>query len=201
MSTTEDDLQPLFRAIAARDFVKSSSLLVAIPALAQQAVHTGEYFLTGVSHQVYRGDTALHIAAASHLPDLVQALLAAGAHVGAKNRNGAQPLHYAADGNPESEFWSPANQVAVIERLVSAGADPNAADKRTVTPLHRAVRTRCAGAVRALLSCGANPRLVNKNNSTPLLLAVHNTGRAGTGSPAARAQQALIIGLLQGSNT
>jgi ankyrin repeat protein len=47
-----------------------------------------------------------------------------------------------------------------IAHLIEAGADPNPTDKSGVTPLHRAVRTRCAAAVKALLEAGADPRLL-----------------------------------------
>jgi hypothetical protein len=60
-------------------------------------------------------------------------------------------------------------------------------------PLHRAVRTRCAAAVKALLDSGADARAVNRKGSTPMLLATQSTGRGGTGSVAAKAQQAEIL--------
>src|SRR5204863_981576 len=85
---------------------------------------------------------------------------------------------------------------AVIRLLVKAGADPNALDMSGVAPLHRAVRTRCASAVRALLENGAHPRLRNRSGSTALHLAVQNTGRGGSGSRDAREQQRQIIRLL-----
>jgi len=43
--------------------------------------------------------------------------------------------------------------------------------------LHRAVRTRCAAAVRFLLQAGADPTTRNKPGSTAFHLAVQNTGR------------------------
>ena len=66
-------------------------------------------------------------------------------------------------------------------------------DKSGVAPLHRAVRTRCAAAVKALLDSGADARAVNRKGSTPMLLATQSTGRGGTGSVAAKAQQAEIL--------
>jgi hypothetical protein len=83
----------------------------------------------------------------------------------------------------------PEAQSATIAYLIQAGANPNAKDNSGVAPLHRAVRTRCAAAVRALLVSGADARGKNKRGSTPLHLAVQNTGRGGTGSAAARAEQ------------
>ena len=63
--------------------------------------------------------------------------------------------------------------------------------------MHRAVRTRCAAAVRALLAGGADARRKNKRGSTPVALATRNTGRSGTGSLEAKAQQREILRLLE----
>ena len=60
-----------------------------------------------------------------------------------------------------------------------------------------AVRTRCAAAVKALLEGGADPRRKNNSGSTPMLLATQNTGRGGSGSRGAKAQQELIVQLLR----
>jgi ankyrin repeat protein len=173
--------------------------LGAIPALARIASPVGAtrqgakpFFFTAISHYLYAGDTALHIAAAAFCRPMAELLVAHGADCRARNRRGAEPLHYAADANR----WEPRAQADVIEYLTSIGADPNALDKSGVAPLHRAVRTRSLAAVRALLDGGANPRQRNKNGSTPLHLAVQTTGRGGSGSEHAREQQAGIIRLL-----
>jgi ankyrin repeat protein len=141
---------------------------------------------------MYACDTALHMAAAAFNYEIAQALIDRGADFSAKNRRGAEPLHYAADAN----VWNPASQAATITCLIAAGADPNAADKSGVRPLHRAVRTRCAAAVEALLAGRAAPRVRNKSGSTPLHLAVQNTGRGNSGTPHAIEQQRQIIELL-----
>jgi len=173
--------------------------LSAAPALATAASDGGatrqqasDFFLTDINHYLYRGDTALHIAAAAFRRPVAELLVAHGADCRAKNRRGAEPLHYAADAN----HTDPAAQAGTIEYLVSVGADPNAVDSSGVAPLHRAVRTRSLAAVRALVEAGANPKQPNKNGSTPLHLAVQNTGRSGSGSEAARQQQAGIITFL-----
>jgi len=85
----------------------------------------------------------------------------------------------------------------VISALIVAGGDPNAIDKSGVAPLHRAVRTRCASAVRALLDGGADASRPNKSGSTPMKLATQMTGRGGSGSPRGMEQQALIVQLLE----
>jgi ankyrin repeat protein len=120
----------------------------------------------------------------------------AGADVNARNRRGAQPLHYAADGAPDGAHWDPSAQAATITYLVEAGADPNTVDRSGVAPLHRAIRTRCSAAVSALIEAGADPTLANGRHSTPMSLATHNTGRGGSGSPQAVAERAEIIRLL-----
>jgi hypothetical protein len=150
------------------------------------------FFIADISHYVYAGDTALHMAAAAFQPSVAELLVNRGADCRAKNRRGAEPLHYAADAN----HWNPDAQAATIDYLISVGADPNAVDMNGTTPLHRAVRTRSVPAVRALLSGGANPTLPNRSGSTPLRLAELTTGRGGSGSAHAREQQAAIIQLL-----
>ena len=150
------------------------------------------FFFSEIAHYLYAGDTALHMAAAAFRRPVAELLVARGADCRARNRRGAEPLHYAADAN----HWDPTAQAETIEYLLSVGADPNALDNSGVAPLHRAVRTRSLPALRALLDGGANPRAPNKSGSTPLHLAVQTTGRGGSGSQHAREQQTGIIGLL-----
>lgn len=196
-------LRALLGAIASNNPSEASRLLAESPSLATQASTLGAtrdeaspHYFEEIAHYVYAGDTALHIAAAAHRRDIARELVAKGAQPRARNRRGAEPLHYAADGIPGSRAWNPEGQYAVVEFLISAGAEPNALDKTGVAPLHRAVRTRCAAAVRALLENGADPRLQNKSGSTPLHLAVQSTGRGGSGSAAARDEQQAIIRVL-----
>ena len=87
-------------------------------------------------------------------------------------------------------------QSQTVACLIASGADPNVVDQSGVTPLHRAVRTRCASAVSALLEGGADSQRKNSHGSTPMTLARQPTGRGGSGSPEARIQQAEIILLL-----
>ena len=179
-------------------------MLALSPALAQASFQSGATrtsakpnFLDPIGRYIVAGDTALHIAAAGYRTELVRDLIRLGAQVHARNRFGDQPIHAAAVGSPNSSFWNPATQAATIRVLIEAGADPNAADKRGVTPLHRAVRTRCAAAVRTLLESGADPRLRNKNGSDAMLLATMTTGRGGSGSAEAKAEQEEILQLLK----
>src|SRR6185436_20174040 len=89
--------------------------------------------------------------------------------------------------------WDAARQVRMIEVLLKAGADLHARDKNGATPLHRAVRTRCAAAVKSLLNAGGDVTLQNKPGSTAFHLAVQNTGRGGSGAEKAKAAQREII--------
>jgi hypothetical protein len=196
-------LLALFRAIACRDDREVARLLNESPDFAVRPIQVGAtrdyaktYFLTAIHHYVYSGDTALHISAAAHQRRLVESLVMSGANVRARNRRGAEPLHYATDGGPGANGWDGVVQGDVITYLIEAGADPNALDKSGVAPLHRAVRNRCSLAVRTLLDNGANPLLMNKSGSTPLHLAVQNTGKSNSGSEGARDEQGRIIVLL-----
>lgn len=185
---TEDPEQPLrelVAAIIANDSAGVNRMLAASPQLPRASFRSGadrqhakEFFLEAVGRYVVAGDTAMHIAAAAYRPEIARRLLAAGANVHARNRFGNEPLHAAAAGQPGSEKWNPGAQAATIDCLIEAGADPNAINKRSVRPLHIAVRTRCALAVLTLLRHGADPMSPNKNGSTPTVLARQNTGRA-----------------------
>jgi ankyrin repeat protein len=199
-------LLALFRAIASRDDRDVARRLDASRALASRPIHIGAsrdyaktYFLTSIHHYVYSGDTALHISAAAYQRQLAESLVKRGADVRARNRRGAEPLHYAADGGPAANGWDAVAQGDVITYLIEAGADPNALDKSGVAPLHRAVRNRCSMAVTALVDHGADPLVRNKTGSTPLHLAVQNTGKSNSGSTAAKEEQGRIIVLLLAS--
>jgi hypothetical protein len=194
----------LMRAIVAADEAAVSRLLLASPDLARAALAEGatrkgasDYRFEEIGHYVYKGDTALHVAAAAYRHAIASVLLKAGANVRARNRRGAEPLHYAADGGPGSSSWNPETQAATVAKLIAAGADPDAIDNSGVTPLHRAVRTRCASAVRALLAGGADARRANRSGSTPMRLAKLSTGRGGSGSDEAKAEQEEIVRLLE----
>jgi ankyrin repeat protein len=195
----DKDFLDLVRAIVAGDAGKSAHLLDNSPTLIHARSAVGatrqgaeRYFFEAIAHYMYAGDTALHMAAAGFKAEIAQALIDRGADCSAKNRRGAEPLHYAADSN----IWNPTAQAASIDCLIRAGANPNAVDKGGVSALHRAIRTRCAAAVEALLAGGAEPRGRNKSGSTPLHLAVQNTGRSNSGTPHAIEQQRRIIELL-----
>jgi ankyrin repeat protein len=185
--------QSLFTAILDDDRAKVKALLKTDPGLARREA-TEERYESKIAHWLYAGDTALHVAAAGYRVEIARMLLAAGADsTPAKNRRWSQPLHYASDGCLDSPSWNAGRQVAMIRLLLKAGANIDAQDKNEATPLHRAVRTRCAAAVKCFLDAGADPTIRNKPGSTPFHLAVQNTGRGGSGAEQARTAQREIL--------
>ncbi len=199
MAQAKSNFLDFVRVVVKGDVGEVVRALKAEPELATMAACVGatrqdstSFFFKEVGHYLYAGDTALHLAAAGFYLSIAKLLVENGAEVSARNRRGAQAIHYAADAGR----WEPTAQGRMIEYLLSAGADANAVDKNGVAPLHRAVRTRSLAAVRALSDGGADVRLRNGAGSTPLHLAVHNTGASGSGSERARAQQTGIIRLL-----
>ena len=202
-SAQSPGVMSLVRAIVSNDGPEVAKLLGASPFLARECLAVGatrgaapDFYFEEINHYLIAGDTPLHAAAAGYRKDIARVLIENGAKVGAENRRGAAPLHYAADGGPVFRSWNPEAQAEMIALLIKNGANPNALDKSGVAPLHRAVRQRCPKAVDALLRNGADVRLKNKSGSRPLHLAVQNTGRGGTGSPEAKTCQKEIIELL-----
>src|SRR5439155_26285215 len=186
------------RAIIDDDRKAVKALLEADGGLAARLIRKPKLYGSGIAHWIYVGDTALHLAAAGYRVEIVGLLLAAGADPNAAgNHRRSGPLHYAADGYINGPAWDAKRQVETIRCLLDAGAEINAQDKNGATPLHRAVRTRCAAAARCLLEAGSDPTLRNKPGSTAFHLAVQNTGRGGSGAVMAiTAQREIIEALL-----
>ncbi len=107
------------------------------------------------------GATALHWAV--HFDDLemVQLLIVAGANAKAANRFGVTPLSMACvNGN-----------AAIVEKLLKAGADPNAAlSELGETPLMMAARTGNVDTIRVLLDSGANVNAKENSKSQTALM-------------------------------
>jgi hypothetical protein len=190
----DKSLKAILAAIVNDDRRQVKTLLAADDGLAVRGVDTARLYDTAIFHWMYVGDTALHLAAAGYRVAIVRLLLAAGADPNAAaNHRISRPLHYAADGYITGSAWKAKAQVETIRRLLAGGAKIDAQDKNGATALHRAVRTRSAAAAGCLLDAGANPTLKNKSGSTPFPLAVQSTGRGGSGTNEAVAQQRLII--------
>src|SRR4051794_40915893 len=118
-------LLDFIRLVIDGDLDKASRRLRTHPELATLASPIGAtrqeaatFFFTKIMHYLYAGDTALHMAAAAFCRPMAELLVAHGADCRARNRRGAEPLHYAADAN----HWEPQAQADVIEYLTSIGA-------------------------------------------------------------------------------
>jgi len=194
MSNRSTTLDELLAALVA-DEATGVQLVRATPEIAQARV-ADERLVEEIPHQLYVGDTALHLAAAALRPIAVAALIEAGADPNAENRRGATALHYACDARPKArKTWDPSKQRSVIELLLGAGSDIERKDKAGATPLHRAVRARSPEAVRCLLERGARVDATHgRQRTTPLHLVTHSTGASGT--KGARAEQQEIEALL-----
>jgi ankyrin repeat protein len=184
----------LLTAILKDDRPQVKSLLKADRELTTGRIAEPHLYESEIYHWMYAGDTALHLAAAGYRVEIVRMLLAAGADPNAAaNHRRSGPLHYAADGFITGPAWNADRQLKTIRCLLEAGSEIHAQDKNGATPLHRAVRTRCAAAVQCLLQAGADPTVRNKSGSMPFHLAVQNTGRGGSGEDEAKTAQRQII--------
>src|SRR5215467_16329884 len=122
MSNRSTPLDELLTALVA-DEANAVRLVRATPEIAQARVAT-ERLVEEVPHQLYVGDTPLHLAAAALRPLAVAALIEAGADPNAENRRGATALHYACDARPKAgNTWNPSRQRSVIELLLDAGSE------------------------------------------------------------------------------
>ncbi len=83
-------------------------------------------------HAGYFGESALHGAALRSSTEMIELLVAAGADLEARMRDGETPLFIAAK----------YGQAATLRALLEAGAEPDARDGRSLTPLAAAVAYR-----------------------------------------------------------
>ena len=117
--------------------------------------------------------TPLHYAAIhSKTPEVVKALLDAGADLNARDENRRTPLHLAAGFNKTPE---------VVKVLLDADANPKARDKNRWTPLHSAVwYSKTPAVVQLLLDAGADPKARTNNGKTALDLISDDSPLKGT---------------------
>lgn len=99
--------------------------------------------------------------------EAVELLLARGADVrrASRNRMAAYPINSALTQAPAERA------IAILHRLLRAGADPNAAQVRGHTPLHQAANRGLHDVVELLLMTGADPTARADNGATPADLA------------------------------
>ena len=143
-------------------------------------------------------------------PELARARVAVGATRAEARAHFIDDIgHYVYAGDSALHIAAAAHSPPLVTALTAAGADVGATHRRGasplhyavdrggVTPLHRAIRNRCAAAVAVLLANGADARRPNGRGSTPQQLARWTTGKGGSGSDAAKEQQARILRLLE----
>ena len=104
------------------------------------------------------GETPLMIAALGNARKAVEALIARGADVNAKNDIGETPLFYAAQRNSHD----------AAKLLIERGADVNAKDKHGGTPLHEAAFSNYLDVAKLLIDRGAAVNAKDDGGYTPL---------------------------------
>jgi ankyrin repeat protein len=140
--------------------------------------------------------TPLHLAAASHQPDVVDALIAAGADPSGSSSYGT-PLTFAAatgnlegatrllalhakadvsraDGNTPLMMAANAGNPAVVAELIKHKADVNVKNITNATALSYAARAGHVAVVRVLLDAGATVDVADDFGQTPLMVAAGN---------------------------
>lgn len=117
------------------------------------------------------GYTALHMAAIRGYIGVAGELLRAGAPVNARTSDGITPLH----SGTGSSFATTSceTRAAMVRLLLSAGANPNAADRFKMTVLHDAAQRGCSEVVTMLIQAGSDVDAVEDySGRTPLLMAL-----------------------------
>ena len=110
------------------------------------------------------GWTTLHHAAIrAKCPELISILVEAGAAVNHASASSLTPLHVAG--------YAEQNSAQVTERLIAAGADKEARNHISQTPLHVATSKNNSACVAQLLKLGANVGATCKYGETPLHIA------------------------------
>ena len=122
-----------------------------------------------VNAQNKNGQTALHIASASQLAQIVSLLLKLGLDVNAKDNDDMTPLHLAPmglRGIPDDDF----TRSTTAQVLLEHGANVHIRNKNGQTPLHSASLHRFSSIVELLVKFGADVNAKDNDNMTPLHL-------------------------------
>ena len=136
-----EQFRALVQAIVSGEVVVARKMVRALPHLAKARAAYGatrqtaaEHFYKEILHYMYEGDTALHMAAAAYQEQMASELIARGGDVRAKNRRGAEPIHYAADGVPGGPAWNPDAQAATVACLIAPMSMTRAASRHCTEP-------------------------------------------------------------------
>jgi len=136
-------------------------LALLIEAGADPDIPRGKVKYTVLMHAAYIGNLAM-----------VELCLAHGCDVYKTDCEGSHVLEYAR-GRPED--------VALWQRLLDAGADPQGGGSKYRTPLHHAARGASADIVKLLLAAGASVGSLDKNRSNAITTAVRYGDPCGPG--------------------
>ncbi len=126
------------------------------------------------------------------MPAPLQSLIAA--TLDDDHAKAAAALHYASDGWLENPSWDPGPQVAMIRLLLCIDAQ----DKNGATPRHRAVRTRCADAVKCSeCRCQSRDQKQTRLHTVSSAGAKHGPRRLRLGEGARTAQREILHAFLE----
>ena len=95
-------------------------------------------------------------------PTRIKAVLAKGFDPNTTDRYGGTLLHYLA------EIKSTPETIEIARLLLEAGANPNVANNRAWTPLHKTASNKNIEMTILLLEAGANPNAIGRDGQTPL---------------------------------
>jgi uncharacterized protein len=113
------------------------------------------------------GATPLMRAARGRDLDAIQLLLDAGASASARQDDGTNALHALAGARPASKDEDAATEREVLDLLLRAGAEIEAASAEGQTPMHRAARGGNAKLINLLFERGARLDVQDKEGRTP----------------------------------
>lgn len=128
-----------------------------------------------VNFKDFKGQTALlHATFFGHI-NIIRLLIAAGADLEVRDKEGRTPLLYALANQEIDEFHNLFYNLSFL--FINAGANVNICDKDGKTPLHYSANSYYANSyylVTELLAAGADPNMYDKNRNTALVYAIKN---------------------------
>ncbi|KAH9986223.1 ankyrin repeat-containing domain protein [Russula vinacea] len=122
----------------------------------------GRFFLMDVNLLDDQGNSPLHSAARSGIPDIVELLLNSGADVSARDISNATPLHEA----------TKSGNLDVVRLLLGHGAGVNAREFNHKTPLHLTSLVGSLDMSRLLIEHGAEINAQDDNGQIPFSIAL-----------------------------